>query len=161
MIDRLYCTTTSASATSRSAKSTMPRNSYSTQLRLDDNLQAAHYNMVMLYLQRAMQAQPIPKAAFVHAARAIQIGPGTADLYHVVAALYAMAAKQDPSLIQPAIEYVGKAIELGCDPNTFTSDIISYSALQEEPAFRNAIKKPASPAKSPPATRLVDPLDMR
>ena len=116
MIGRHCCTTISASVTSCSANSTMPRNTYSAQFELDGNLQAAHYNMVMLYLRRAMQGQPISKAAFVHATRAIEIGPETADLYHVVAALYAMAARQDPALIQPAIEYVGKSVELGFDP---------------------------------------------
>ena len=30
-------------------------------IELDDNLQAAHYNMIMLYLQRAIQGQPIPR----------------------------------------------------------------------------------------------------
>jgi len=127
-------------------------------IELDCNLQAARYNMIMLYLRRAIQGQPIPKTAFVHAARAIQIGPGTADLYHLVAALYAMAAKQDPVLIQPAIGYVGKSVELGFDPKAFTSDI-AYSALQKEPAFRDAVRKAPSAFYSAKAVPLLDPLD--
>ena len=124
---------------------------------LDGNSQAAHYNMMMLHLQRAIHGQPIPKSAFVHATRAVEIGPETADLYRVVAALYAMGAKQDPMLSQPGIEYVGKSVELGFDPKAFTSDIV-YATLRKEPAFRDALKRTASASKSAKAVQLVDPL---
>ena len=128
-------------------------------IRIDEKLQAAHYNMAMLFLQCAMQGQPIPKAAFVHAKRAIEIGPPTADLYHVVAALYAVAARQDPTLTQLAIEYVGKSVELGGDPKTLASDA-SYSELQKEPSFCDALKKMPSASPSAKAISLLDPLDV-
>ena len=125
-------------------------------IQLDGNLQAARYNMVRVFLQRAVKGQPIPKVAFAHATRALEIGPCTADLYYRVAALYATAAKRDPTFIQPAIEHVGKAVELGFKPEAFTSDI-RYSALQKESAFRDALKKPATVSKSSKAVQLAGP----
>ena len=115
--------------------------------------------MVMVYLRRILKGQPIPKAAFADATKAIRIGPQTADLYHDVAALYATAARQEPRLIQPAIELVGKAVELGFKPEAFASDI-RYSALQKMPAFRDALRKPVAMSKSSKVLQLVDPLDM-
>jgi tetratricopeptide (TPR) repeat protein len=129
-------------------------------IQLNDNLQAAHYNMVMIALQRAIhQGQPISGNAFIHASRAIAIGPPSAELYHGLAALYATAAKQDSALIRPAIEYVGRAVELGFKPQTFTSDA-RFSVLQKEPAFRDALTKSGSTSNSPKAVQLIDPLDM-
>jgi serine/threonine protein kinase len=129
-------------------------------IQLNDNLQAAHYNMVMIALQRAIhQGQPISGNAFIHASRAIAIGPPSAELYHGLAALYATAAKQDSALIRPAIEYVGRAVELGFKPQTFTSDA-RFSVLQKEPAFRDALTKSGSTSNSPKAIQLIDPLDM-
>jgi Tfp pilus assembly protein PilF len=127
-------------------------------LHLDDNLQAAHYNMVIVFLQRALQGQRAPEAAFTHATRALETGPCAADLYHAVATLYAMAAKEDSALIQPAIEYVGKAVQLGRDPKEFTSNP-SCATLQKEPTFRDALQRPVLPQKSPKGVQLVDPLN--
>ncbi len=127
-------------------------------IELDGNLQAARYNMMMLHLKRAIHGLPVPKMAFVHAARAVEIGPDTADLYHAVAALYAMAAQRDPTLIQPAIEYVGKAVELGIPASAFTADI-RYSAIQKEAAFQRALRIPASTRTPRKAVSLLDPLD--
>ena len=70
-------------------------------------------------------------------------------------------------MIQPAIEYVGKAVELGAHPEAFTSDI-RYSALQKEPAFRDALRRPVlahevakGGATGGPARQAVAPLRRR
>jgi tetratricopeptide (TPR) repeat protein len=126
-------------------------------IRTDGNLQAPRHNMVLIFLRRTLQGQPIPSAAFVDATRAIEIGPCTPDLYRVVAALYARAAMRDPALIQPAIECVGKAVKLGSSPEAFASDP-SYSTLQQEPAFHNALKMHVAESNSPRAIQLLDPL---
>ena len=57
-------------------------------------LQAARHNLVLVFLKRAVRGQTIPREAFVHAARAIEIGPESAELYRDVAALYAIGAKR-------------------------------------------------------------------
>jgi len=127
-------------------------------IQLDDRLQAAHYNMVMIFQRRVAHGQTLSNAAFVCATRAIEIGPPTADLYHNVAALYAMAAKQNPTLVQPAIEYVGQSVELGCKPETFISDG-RYSELQKNPAFHAALRRSVSVVKASQVIQLIDPLD--
>lgn len=126
-------------------------------IQLDGDLQAPRYNMVMVFLRRAAQGQPIPKTAFIHAAKAIEIGPCTAGLYRGIADFYATAAKQDSTLIQSAINYVGKAVELGYETSVFESDG-KYASLRKEPAFHNALKKPALESTSLKAIQLLNPL---
>lgn len=125
-------------------------------IRLDDNLQAAHYNMIMVSLKRATHDLP-PKAAFIHAARAIEIGPPTTDLCRSVADLYAVAARYDSALVQPASGYVAKAIEYGTPPSIFLSDAL-YSTLRNVPAFHDALRRTVSIKSQTKATQLIDPL---
>ena len=130
-------------------------------LLLDGKIQAVHYNMVIVFLQRALRGKTIPKVALFHATRAIEIGPPSADLFHCISALYATAARQDPTLVQPAIVYVAKAVELGCKPERFTSDI-QFTPLQKEAAFRDALRRPVKlPQSSAAIKQLLDPLDVR
>lgn len=128
-------------------------------IRIDDRLQAVHYNIVMTALQRALhQPGRIPDTAFLHATKAIELGPPSPDLYQGIAALYATAAKQDRRLIPPTIEYVGKAVELGARPEAFASDV-TYSALHTEAAFRHALKKSVSTSSPSKAIQLLDPIE--
>ncbi len=126
-------------------------------IRMNGNLQAPRYNLVMIYLRRALQGQPIPDMAFVHATKAVEIGPRTAGLYRGIADLYATAARQDATLVRPTIEYVRKAVELGFSPEAFASDP-NYVAFQQEPAFHDALKRHAKTSNSPKVIQLLDPL---
>ncbi|NLF07418.1 MAG: protein kinase [Pirellulaceae bacterium] len=126
-------------------------------IRLDGNLQAPRYNMMVLVLQSALQGRSISGADLEHATKALEIGPRTADLYRVASALFAAAAHQDNALIQPAVEYVGKAVEFGAPPEAFLADSC-YTVLQKEPAFQQALARTASRSKSPEAVQLIDPL---
>lgn len=127
-------------------------------MQIDNTLQAPHYNMVKLFLQRAIQGQPITQTMPNHIAKAIQLGPHSADLYQRIAALYATLAEQDATLIQQAIKYVGKAVELGSKPETFISDP-RYSVLRKEPSFQDALNRPTSASSSTSAVQLIDPLN--
>ncbi len=126
-------------------------------LQLDGNLQAAPYNMMGLLLRRTLRGQPDYNAAFFHAAKAIEIGPPTADLYFLAAAIYVRAAEQDPALIQPTIEYVRKAVQLGLDPERISRDS-RYAFLQNVPAFQKAVRAPAAASNPPKAAHPLDPL---
>jgi eukaryotic-like serine/threonine-protein kinase len=126
-------------------------------IQLDGHLQAPRYTIVSVFLRRASQGQSIPDAAFAHAAKAIEIGPRTADLYRNVGVLYARAALRNPSLVQPAIHYVEKAVELGFNPKAIASDV-SFSALQQEPAFHKALARRGATSKAPKVIQLLDPL---
>ncbi len=132
--------------------------SFRRALQFDGNLATAHFWMLNVFLRRAMQGQPVPDTALVDASNAIEVGLPSAELYHVVAALYAIAARQNPKLVQPAVEYVGKAVECGYDPRAFTSDT-TFSALEKESSFQDALKKPPLVVKPPLAVQLLDPLD--
>jgi len=68
-----------------------------------------------------------------------------------------MAAVQNPILIQPAIKFVEKAVELGYSEKVFASDPI-YSVLQKEPAFHEALKKTRDIIERTKAIQLLDPL---
>lgn len=129
-------------------------------IKIDGDLQAPHYNMTLVYLQRAAQGQPIPKAAFIHATRAIEIGPRTTSLYRGIADFYVTAAKHnhDSKLIKATIDYVDKAVELGCEADIFESDG-RYAFLRNEPAFQDALRRSVVASNSSSkAIQLLDPL---
>jgi tetratricopeptide (TPR) repeat protein len=128
-------------------------------IQLDGNLQAPHYNMVMVSLRRVLCQQPIRKAAFLHAARAIEIGPCTAGLYRGIADFYAAASTQDTTLVPATIEYVGKAVEYGVTPDAFSNP--AYSALRQEATFLSALKRPAVTSSASEVVQLLDPLAKR
>ncbi len=126
-------------------------------LEADNNLQATHHILVLVHLSRALNGYPLSEAAFKHAQKAIELGPKTANLYFNTALLYAFASKLDPTLRQPAIEYLERAIEYGINPKILFSTP-TLSSLHEEEQFKNLMTKP--PGKKPliPAEYLVDPL---
>ena len=129
-------------------------------IEIDGRLQAAHCNMVKVFVDRAFRGQTVPAAAVTAASRAIEIGPCTGELYRDVASLYAIAAKRDPALVPTAVGYVKKAIERGIDPKTFASNS-SFSALAGDRAFRDALLTSAAISNPPAVSQLLNPLDRR
>ena len=126
-------------------------------IQADGELQAPHGNMVVLFQRRSTEGRPIPETAFAHAAKALAIGPCTAGLYREIAKLYAAAAKQDPAFVQPAIQYVGKAVEMGADPKQLASEP-AFLALQQAPALQEALSRPATASSSSEMIRFFDPV---
>lgn len=124
---------------------------------LDNNLQIAHYNMAIFVLQRALHGQPVHKADLTDAIRCLEIGPCTVNHYYVAANLFARAAGEDSTLIPTAVQYVGKAVELGYDPKEIRASP-SFSRLREEPMFLAALQRPVLSQKSPRGVQLADPL---
>jgi tetratricopeptide (TPR) repeat protein len=120
------------------------------------DLQAPRHNLILVFLENALRGRPVPKEAFVHAARALEIGPASTELYWDVAALYAVAARQDPSLARPAIEFVARAVEYGVTPQTFRSNP-TFAALRKNQDFAKALAVPAG-RQAPAAELLLDPL---
>ena len=88
----------------------------------DDSPQAAYHNLAVVFLSRALKTGETPPEALAYAARAVEIGPESADLCQHMAALQALAAKRDPALQQSALAYVKRAIALGMDAQFFRSD---------------------------------------
>jgi eukaryotic-like serine/threonine-protein kinase len=125
-------------------------------IKYDGNLQAAHYNLVLVFLRRAQKGRTVPPEALVHARQILAMEGVSGELYAALAILYGIAAEHDQSLVQPAIECVGKAVEQGFSPKTFTA--AGYVALQNVPAFHNALQRRVATAQSPKLHRLLDPL---
>ena len=125
-------------------------------IQADDTLQAAHHNLVLVFLQRAYEGKTVPPEAFVHARRALETGPESGELCRNLALLHALAAKQDAAFAQPAIAYVAKAVAHGMDAGTLRSDP-AFSALEKDPAFQAALAARGALQESPEAVRLVDP----
>ena len=136
------------------------RDALKNALQLDDHLQAAHYNMVYPYLCRSSRYSSVPRWALDHAAKAIALGPPTATLYRSIATLYVIAAKEDRSFQQRAIDCVAKAVELGCRPETIASDA-RFAALRKDPAFEAALRRPSQEKETTlsQVPGLIDPLD--
>ncbi len=123
----------------------------------DDTRQAAHHNLVLVFLQRAYGGAEIPAEAFVHARRALEIGPASGELFRDLASLYALAGKQDAAGAQAAIGYVSKAMDFGIDAGTFKSDP-AFSDLKQDPAFQKAIVSRSVLQKPVEAVQVIDPL---
>jgi serine/threonine protein kinase len=126
-------------------------------LAADNNLQSAHHTLIIVSISRVLDGHPLPKSAFEHARKAIELGPPTADLYFNVAILFAFAAKENPALSRPAIEYLDKAVEYGIDPKIIFSNP-AFLALQEEQQFKQLLTKPAVKGPSVKSEYLIDPL---
>ena len=129
-------------------------------LTMDNNLQAAHHTLMLVYLKQVLNGYPLPEVAFDHAQKAIEIGPPSADLYLNTAILYAFAAKEKPDLRRAAIEYLEKAVESGVNPKKFLLNP-TFSALQEEQQFKMLLTKPVGKESGVRSEYLVDPLGAR
>jgi tetratricopeptide (TPR) repeat protein len=123
----------------------------------DEDLHAAHHNLVILFLKQARDGRPVQHAALLHASKAVECGSPSADLYHDAAALYALAAHQDSRFIRQAIEYLGKAVAYGLDPARLKSDPV-FSSLRKNADFNRLCRAAASTKAPSEAVRLVDPL---
>jgi eukaryotic-like serine/threonine-protein kinase len=124
---------------------------------VDEQLAAAHHNLVLVYLNRAGAGRPVPESALVHARKAAELGPASAELYRNVAALFACAAKQRPELIQPAIRYLDNAVAHGLDPASLSANP-RFSVLRDNAAFQALLAKPPGREPSAEPQYFVDPL---
>jgi eukaryotic-like serine/threonine-protein kinase len=122
----------------------------------DGNLQAAHHNLVLVFLQQVYTGKTIPPEAFEHARRAEETGPASAELCRDLAFLYALASQRNAALAKPAAGLVAKAVALGIDAETFKTDP-AFSGLQQDPGFQKALLSPQFSPKPPPPEYVIDP----
>jgi Flp pilus assembly protein TadD len=123
----------------------------------DEDLPAAHHNLVVVFTNRAFQGRPVPPEAFGHVRRAVELGPPSADLYRDVATLCAVAAQGDAARIPSAIEYLEKGLLYGLDPQAMGKDP-AFAALGGNPAFERLQTQKAASSPATKAAYLVDPL---
>ncbi len=126
-------------------------------LEADEDLPAAHHNLVNVFLRRALHGQPVPPEAFFHVRRAVELSPPSADLYRDVAKLCAVAARGDATRIESAIEYLEKGLLYGLDPQAMGKEP-AFAALAGNPAFERLRTQKAASSPATRAAYLVDPL---
>ncbi len=124
---------------------------------LDQDMHAAHHNLVVVFVNRAVNGQSIPKSAVAHARKAVETGPPSAELYYHVALLYALGAKQDAGPMRPAVEHLKKAVAEGLDPSALES-IPAFSSLREQRDFQKLLTAPTPSEPAAQAEHLVEPL---
>ncbi|HUT09617.1 MAG TPA: serine/threonine-protein kinase [Thermoguttaceae bacterium] len=127
-------------------------------LALDPELQAAHHNLVLVFLTKGTSSgEPVSGSALGHAEKAIEIGPTTAGLYRDAAALYALAERASSLPPEPVLTYLEKAVSHGLDPRPLRTDPLFHRFCGHE-RFDALIEAPLS--ENPPIApdHLLDPL---
>jgi tetratricopeptide (TPR) repeat protein len=123
---------------------------------LDGQLQAAHYNLAALYLERAFKENLLAPAAQFHVSKAIEIGPPSAGLYETAAHLCMFAAGQDADAGKRALDYLEKGHSLGLNVTTLMS-ISHFRPLRDLQPFQRLVATPPTTKPTPPVF-LLDPL---
>jgi tetratricopeptide (TPR) repeat protein len=112
----------------------------------DPNLAPAYHNLVVVLLRRALEGQSLSVNAVQCAKRAADIGPPSVDLYRDVAALLALAARRDSTLVQQSVGHLDQAVACGLDPRTAAKDPV-FAVLHRDSAFQELLtKKPSLPS---------------
>jgi serine/threonine protein kinase len=121
------------------------------------DLQVAHHNLVLVYLNGALAGKPLPEESVDHAKRAMEIGSPSTDLYRDVAKLFAVGARKDGKLLPLAVRYAEKALDCGLDPQTFRTDS-AFDAVRRSPAVEALLAKDRPAVRPSRAIHIVDPL---
>ena len=123
----------------------------------NDQLAAAHHNLLIVLLTSASGGQPFGDRALYHARRAVELGPPSAELYLNVAAAFALASETTSSLVPSALDYLTLAVEHGLDPHSALTDPRFFS-IRDQQAFLKLMVFTGSTKIPTRANRLVDPL---
>lgn len=125
-------------------------------VRIAPNLQAAHYNLAILYLRLHRMKHPLPPSASSHITRALKIGPPSTDLYRLAAAFSMIDSDSDSQATTHALDYLDKAISLGLDRERLKTEPL-FRPLKDEERFLRLLNTPPG-VKTAETTRLIDPL---
>jgi serine/threonine protein kinase/Flp pilus assembly protein TadD len=130
-------------------------------LEMDEDLYAAHHNLALVFLQRAMlnRSAPLSEDALIHSRRAAELGPANGELYRDVAFVFALAASRDQSLAPQAVEYAKRSVRNGVRPSVFLSSP-DFKALRANLVFEKGTARSAD-VRLARAQLLMDPLSGR
>jgi tetratricopeptide (TPR) repeat protein len=129
---------------------------------LNPNLQAAHHNLALIDLSKAIDHSTdrsgyIPLEGIADIEVAIKLGPVTADLHRDAAVLYGVAARRDPQYAEKALEHIRSALEHGVHPAKIAEDVC-FSCLKNREEFVTLVARPPAPPASTRSELVVDPI---
>src|SRR4029453_16251478 len=120
-------------------------------IKVKPDLGAAHHHLALAYVQAAWNAQntkqtsEIRRAALAkaleHQRRAIALLPPTTELWLQSGKVYALAAAEDPQLLEPALDFLKRAQEQGANVEAFNS-MRDYRALRSHSGFQQLLLAP-------------------
>jgi serine/threonine protein kinase/Flp pilus assembly protein TadD len=132
----------------------------------DPHLQPAYYNLATLQLKNAWNdhdrrriSPEALKEGLAAMARAIELGPATAQLHLDAAYLWVLAARFEPRWKERALEHLDAAIDLGLPPANLKKDKILRPLEGER--FKRLTERVAVNAAQTPLLRVLDPLENR
>jgi tetratricopeptide (TPR) repeat protein len=126
---------------------------------LNPSLQAAFHNRALFDLDRVgKDPEHVPEAGLADIRRALQLGLATAELYYHAACLCALVAEANDQELDPALDYLEKAIALGRNPQALEEDG-AFASLHKNPRFQALVRSPPAPQPMPSVSRLLDPIN--
>ncbi len=131
-------------------------------IQADPRLQVAYYNLAKVALKKAdHRLDGIPeddlRKGLAAIARAIELGPETAQMHQDAAWLYVLAAKIEPRWKELALGHLVSAIDRGLPPVSLKNDPVLRSL--HGPEFDRLTERPAVNAPRTPSLRVLDPLE--
>ncbi len=130
-------------------------------LALNPKQPTIHHNLALLFFKRGLARTQLEKRAQLekgisHIQKALDLGKPTGELAYSAAQLCAVAARQDPTWRDPALNHLTQALDLGVNPkaivlNTFFDD------LKPDPRFKLLAQRPQA-QPSAKTLRVLDPV---
>jgi hypothetical protein len=131
-------------------------------IKADSRLQIAYYNHATLELRKAANhldqfSYDALREGLAAIAKAIDLGPATAQVHLDAARLYVVAAKIEPRWQELALDHLAAAIDRGLPPAQLRSDRILRPLRGAR--FNGLTERPAVSSPQIPPVRVLDPLD--
>jgi serine/threonine protein kinase/Flp pilus assembly protein TadD len=135
-------------------------------IQVDPRLQTAYYNLATLELKKAWGDDRPPrrsppeglKEGLEAMAKAIELGPPTAQLHVDAAKLWVLAARIEPRWKERALEHLDAAIDRGLPPANLKNKILRPL---EGDRFKRLTERPAVTPSATPPVWVLDPLENR
>ncbi len=134
---------------------------FNSALEHDANEAAVYRNRALLFLERSLQADGDESAKWLtrgsqDAQTALRLRPASGQLHFDAASLLAQQAKTNPDLIEPAVDHLTQAVQLGFGPQNFADDKL-FEKLEANPRFLALRNGPQVPRANLRAAAVLPP----